>query len=322
MRKLNWGIVSTGRIAEQFASDMPHAANGHILAVAARNIDHAKVFAEKHGIERVYGSYQVLFDDPDIDVVYIGTPHTLHFQQVSDAINAGKHVLCEKPVTVSANEFKQLSSLAKENGVYLMEAMWTFFLPVIIKAKAWVDEGRIGEIKHVKADFGYPLPYDENRREYDATLAGGCLLEMGIYPLAIASFFLNEDVKSWHVKAHLAPNGVEDDVIMLGGFGQAQATLATSFQCKLNNYAYVIGDLGYIAIPDFWRAKQCSLFMLDKEVERFEDNRTTLGFNFEAQVMGEDILSGKLESGVVDHERSFWLQKQMENIKGQFNKKN
>lgn len=315
MKKLNWGVVSTGRIAEQFATDMASVRNGQMVAVAARDINKAKTFAEKHNIPTSYGSYQLLFDDPNVDIVYIGTPHTLHFQQVKDAIVAGKHVLCEKPVTVSSDEFSALSALAKQQGVFFMEAMWSYFLPALVKAKQWVDEGRIGDIKHVKADFGYPLPYDENLREYDAKLAGGCLLEMGIYPLAVTRFFLGSEQIDWHVKGHRAPNGVEDDVIMLGTCGDTQATLATSFRCKLNNYAYIIGTNGYIAIHDFWRANSCSLFVLEDEVERFEDNRTTLGFNYEAEAVGADILAGKLESSVVSHQHSLWCQKQMEIIK-------
>ncbi|MFD2166992.1 Gfo/Idh/MocA family protein [Thalassotalea euphylliae] len=316
MKQLNWGIVSTGRIAEQFVSDMPLVNNGKVLAVAARKKSDAQAFADMHDIERAYGRYDDLFADKDIDVVYIATPHTLHFQHAHAAIMAGKHVLCEKPFTVSSEQCRQLTTLAKTRGVYIMEAMWTYFLPAIVKAKEWVEQGRIGNIKHVKADFGYPIPYDPNLREYDKKLAGGCLLEMGIYPIAIAAYFLNRDIDYWHVNGHIAPNGVEDDVIMLAELGDAKATLATSFQCKLNNFAYIIGDKGYIAIHDFWRANSCSLFVLDEEVEKFEDGRESFGFNYEAQTVGEDILSGKLESEVVTHARSLWLQTQMERVKG------
>lgn len=315
MQPLKWGIVSTGRIAEQFVSDMAAVNNGIVHAVAARKLTDAQAFAQRHNIDKAYGSYQCLFEDQDVDVIYIGTPHTFHFQQARDAILAGKHVLCEKPITVSSEQCRQLSTLAKSRGVYLMEAMWTYFLPAIQQAKAWVDGGRIGTIKHVKADFGYPIEYDPNSREYNADLAGGCLLDMGIYPIAIASYFLNRNIDYWHVNAELAPNGVDKDVIMLAEFGEAKATLATSFQCKLNNYAYIIGDKGYIALHDFWRAKSCELYHLEERVDCFEDNRTTVGFNYEAEAVGQDILSGKTESDVVTHDRSLWLQQQMERVK-------
>ena len=317
IKTLNWGIVSTGDIADQFASDMAYVTNGHLLAVAARQQEDADTFAQKHSIDRAYSSYQALFDDPDIDVVYIATPHNFHFEQASAAIVAGKHVLCEKPITISSDECLALSRLAKQYNVFLMEALWTYFLPAVIKAKQWFDEGRIGKIKHIKADFGYPMAYDPNKRVYNKALAGGCLLDMGIYPLAIASYFLSPDkaLTDWHVKPHFAPNGVEDDLVMLAKYRDVTLNLATSFQCKLNNYAYIIGEKGYIALHDFWRSAQCSLYVLDEEVERFEDNRPSIGLNFEAQATGEAILAGDKAPTIVTHQRSLWLQQQMEQIK-------
>lgn len=315
MDKLNWGIVSAGRISEQFVSDLAFVENSRVLGVAARKVADAQAFAKKHEIERTYEGYQALFDDPDIDIVYIGTPHTAHFQNCVDALNAGKHVLCEKPLVVSPEQCLTLCELAKAKGLYFMEAMWSYYLPVIQQAKTWIEQGRIGNIKHVKAEFGYPIPFDDQRREYNSQLAGGCLLEMGIYPLAIASYFLGEDVGEWHVDAHLADNGVEDDVIMIGHFGDAKATLATSFQCKLNNYAYIIGDKGYIAMHDFWRANSAQLYVIDDVVDEFIDDRNSIGLAYEAQAVANDILSGKKSSDIVTHQRSLWLQQQMSDIK-------
>jgi len=318
MKVLNWGIISTGVIAEQFCQDMKYVTNGRLLAVAARQLTSAQSFADKHKIERVYQGYQSLFDDPEIDVVYIATPHNLHFQHAFDALMAGKSVLCEKPFTVSPKECQQLTLLAKEKGLFLMEAMWTYFLPAIIQAKQWLDSGRIGKIKHIKADFGYPLAYDPNRREWDAELAGGCLLEMGIYPIAIAQFFLGQPMQSITVNAQMAENGVEKDVLILAEVDEIRLTLATSFQCKLQNWAYIIGEDGYIAIPNFWRADQCSLFELDQQVDHFSDNRKSLGFNYEAQAVGEAIINNEIEHQVMPHQLSYSLQQQMEEIKTKF----
>lgn len=316
--KLQWGIVSTGRIAEQFCQDMAFVDNGELAAVGARNLDNAKSFARKYNIAKAYQGYQTMFDDPEIDVVYIATPHNIHYQNVYDALMAGKSVLCEKPITISSEESKQLSALAQEKGLFLMEAMWTYFLPAIVKAKQWIEQGRIGKIKHVKADFGYPLPYDGERREYDAELAGGCLLEMGIYPLAIAKYFVDTPMKNPQVKAHLAPNGVENDVIVLADAGDVMLTLATSFQCKLQNWAYIIGEEGYIAIPNFWRADQCSLFKLDARIDHFDDGRSSLGFSYEAQAVGQAIKNKQIEHSVMPHRLSYLLQQQMEEIKALF----
>ncbi len=316
MNSIKWGIVSTGRICDQFTQDLAYVDHAQVLGVAARHLNDAQAFAKKHNIDRAYQGYQALFDDPDIDVVYIGTPHTFHFQHAVDAIKAGKHVLCEKPITINSSQMLELKSLAKSQGVFLMEAMWTFFLPALKQAKSWVDQGRIGKVLHVKADFGYPMPYVENSREYSKSLAGGCLLDMGIYPIAIAGLILDEQSPEvWQVNSHLAPNGVEDDVIMLANIGNAIVSLATSFRCKLHNYAYLIGDKGYIEIPDFWRASRCDLYQLEKKVDSFDEQRKSLGFNYEAQAVTNAILNGELESDVMPHRSSLWLQAQMEAIK-------
>ena len=152
----------------------------------------------------------------DVDVVDICLPTPAHGEVATAALAAGKHVLCEKPLVTSPDECRQLTRVARESGRYLMEGMWTYFLPAIRKAQEWVAQGRIGRLRQVKADFGYPmLPYDPDRREWDARLAGGCLLELGIYPVALAWLFLGQNPVDIQVAAHKAPNGVEDDLSIL-----------------------------------------------------------------------------------------------------------
>jgi predicted dehydrogenase len=274
-QKVRWGIVSTARITHQFVQDFAFVPNGDVVAVASRSQTAANAFAAQYAIPRAYGSYEQLLDDPEVDAVYIATPHSLHFRDTAAAIQAGKHVLCEKPFTVGAREARSLFRMAEQSSVFVMEAMWTWFLPAVRKALEWVRQGRIGRIRQVQADFGYPLlPYDPDRREYNAELAGGCLLEMGVYPVAFAFLCLQRDPDDIHVVARKAPNGVEDDVQMLFDYGDndtgCSATLATSFRSKLQNWAYIIGEESYIAIPDFWRAGECRLYHLDECVDRFE----------------------------------------------------
>jgi predicted dehydrogenase len=204
-----------------------------------------------------------------------------------------------------------------------MEAMWTYFLPAIQKAREWVEQGRIGRLRQVKADFGYPLlPFDPDRREYNAELAGGCLLEMGIYPVALAWLFMQRDPVDIQVTAHKAPNGVEDDVAMLFDYGDesdgAVATLGTSFRSKLQNWAYVIGEEGYIAIPDFWRASECSLYQLDTRVDHFDDGRKSLGFNYETVAANEDIIAGRQQNSLVSWANTIRFQEHMERVKERF----
>jgi predicted dehydrogenase len=200
-----------------------------------------------------------------------------------------------------------------------MEGMWTWFLPAVRKAKEWVDAGRIGELLHIKADFGYPAAYAAHSRRYDVTLGGGCLLEMGIYPIAIARYFADRDPATIEVVSRHAPNGVEDDVVMLFEYGDGLlATLATSFRCKLPNVAYLVGSEGWIAIPDFWRAGECRLFVLDEPVDSYTDRRSGTGFEYQIREVCDDILQGRQQSPVVSHAASLALQQDMDRVRERF----
>ena len=315
MQKIRWGIISTGRIADWFVRDFHLVADAELVAVASRSDSSAREFASRHGIPRTYGSYEALLEDPEIDVVYIGTPHTSHLGNATAALKAGKAVLCEKPLTINSAECELLIERANAADRYLMEAMWTFFLPAIRRAQEWVQLGRIGTVRHVKADFGYPLVFDPERREYNPALGGGALLEMGIYPIALAWLFTKRDPIEIQVFARHAPNGVEDDVGFLFDYGDATATLGTSFRCKLPNVAYIIGDEGYIAIPDFWRARECSLYRLDECIEHFADGRVSQGFDYEATAVTRDLLAGRRQSETVPLAHSLKFQQHLTRVR-------
>jgi predicted dehydrogenase len=315
---LNWGIVSTGQIADKFCTDMPFVENAKVTAVAARKLEDAEQFAQKHNIEKVYQGYQSLFDDPSIDVIYVATPHNFHFQQVYAALMANKHVLCEKPITISSEEFKTLSSLAKKKNLFLMEAMWSYFLPAVLQAKKWIEQGLIGDIKHIKADFGYAVPFEPNGRMYNPDLAGGCLFDMGIYPLAIAHCFNPAPLSEVNVKVQFAKTGVDNDLVILAKANEVTLSLATSFQCRLQNAALIIGDKGYIKIPNFWRAKSCALYQLDEKIEEFNDTSLGWGLNHEATQVCSAIINNQIEHAIMPHSVSLLLQQQIEEIKSLF----
>ena len=317
--RIRWGLLSTGRMAGWFADDFPYVSNGELAAVASKSAASAKSFANRYNIPRYYGDYGDMLADPDVDVIYIGTPHTAHYRNALDALRAGKAVVCEKPMTVNPEECRLLMQEADATDGYLMEAMWTFFLPAIQKAREWVADGRIGRLCHVKADFGYPqLPYHPQKREYDPELGGGALLEMGVYPVALAHLFMGLDPLDIQVTCQKAPNGVEDDVVAVLSYGEQTATLATSFRCKLQNWAYLIGDAGYIAIPDFWRAGRCTLYRLDEKIAEFVDDRASQGFCFEAEQVGRDLLAGRRQSEIMPLEHSLSIQEHMDRIRRLF----
>ena len=319
MSDVRWGIMGAARIAHQFVQDLAHVRESSARAIFSRTHAHAKAFASRYEIDAVFHSYDDMLANPEIDAIYIATPHTLHLPNALDALSAGKAVLCEKPLVTSVSDAQMLINAARETDTYLMEAMWTWFLPAIHTAKRWVDDGRIGKLIQIKADFGYPMrPYSPDLREYDASLGGGALLDMGIYPVALLWYFLQQQPAKLTVSSRHAPNGVDDDVLALLEYDDCVASIGTSFRCKLPNWAYLIGEDGYIGIPDFWRARSCFLYEGDACVDRFDDERTSIGLNFETQAVVNDLAKSKTESDVVTFADSLAFQETMERIRHQF----
>lgn len=316
MRKVNWGIIGAGNIARQFANDIQYTSNSHLAAVAARAESGARKFARQYGVDKYYGSYAELYQDPSIDAIYIATPHTFHYQQTCDSIDAGKAVLCEKPLTINQQQCNKLIDLSAQHSGYLMEGMWSYFLPAIIQARQWADTGRIGTIRELRADFGFSaLPFDASSRIYDKALAGGCLLDIGIYPIAVAWYFLQQDPVDMSVIAQYAPTGVEDDLAMVFNYPDCVATLGASFRRQLKNSCHIIGDKGHIVIPDFWCARQCSLYHGDTLVDQFDDDRQGGGFEFEIEAAAADILAGEKQSSIMPLSTSLKFQQHMDKVR-------
>lgn len=299
MDDTRWGIVGTGSIASQFASDMAHVPNGKLVAVASRTQSTAIDFATQHEIPVGHGSYQQLMEDPGVDAVYVATPHTLHVDNSVAALQCNKAVLCEKPMAPTPAGCESIINAARKADTYLMEGMWTYFLPAIRKAREWVNEGRIGEIKTIKADFGFPQTYDPLSRAYNPDLAGGVLLDMGIYPIALVCLFMDEDPHAIDVTAKCAPTGVDDELSVVYKYRDVKATLAASFRSRLSNQAIISGRKGCIKIPDFWRAQECHLYRGDERVDSYSDSRQNIGLNYEAIAIGEDLAAGRRQSAVV-----------------------
>ena len=315
MTVLRWGLIGAGRIARQFAHDMPFTDNAVLKAAAARSYERAAAFAAEFGIERAYGSYEEIFADPHIDAIYVATPHSHHLSQCKAALEAGKAVLCEKPLVLDPQQCNELIAAHARSDRYLIEGMWTWFLPAIKEARRWVEDGRIGNLLHVKADFGYPLPYSPEAREYDSKLGGGSTLEMGVYTHYITRLFNRAPRDSLQVCGRLAPNGVENDVSAIFHMPDMIATLGSSFRCRLKNSAFIIGDQGYIEIPDFFRAFECSLFQIDERIDHFRDDRKTFGFEHEIAEVSADILEGRRMSERIPLDLSLQIQEEMAAIK-------
>ncbi|HUQ97675.1 MAG TPA: Gfo/Idh/MocA family oxidoreductase [Chitinophagaceae bacterium] len=313
---VRWAILGAGKIAHKFAQDFKAVTHGELVAVAARDKPRAQDFATQYGIPHAY-TYDELYASSNVDAVYIATTHNFHYEQCLHCINAGKAVLCEKPITINDGEFKKLRAAAREKNVFIMEAMWTYFLPSFLKAAEWLQAGRIGTLKAIQADFGFAMPYNPEGRLYNPALAGGALLDLGVYAVAFATFFGNAP-DAVVASGVLSKTGVDETTGMLLQFGNVSASLFTSMTTRLRNKALRFGEMGYIEIPDFWKAPSATLYNGEYEVvETFIDDRTTWGYHFEIQHATDLILAGALESNVVPHASSNTVQEVMTNVRRQ-----
>ncbi|MEU9322856.1 Gfo/Idh/MocA family oxidoreductase [Streptomyces canus] len=249
-QSVRWGILATGGIAAAFTADLVDLPDAEVVAVASRSEASAKAFAERFGIERAYGGWDALAEDADIDVVYVATPHSAHRAAAGLCLTAGRNVLCEKAFTLNAREAEELVALAKEHDRFLMEAMWMYCNPLIGRLKALVDDGAIGEIRTVQADFGLAGPFPPAHRLRDPAQGGGALLDLGVYPVSFAHLLLGEpsDVTA---KAVLSEEGVD---LQTGALLSWDSGALASLHCSLTGgtatIASVTGSLGRIDIPN------------------------------------------------------------------------
>ncbi|PKQ63963.1 hypothetical protein BZG02_08095 [Labilibaculum filiforme] len=314
---INWGILGAGRIAKKFADDFKVVNNGIISAVASRSANRSNEFAREFKIPKAYSSYDEMVKDSEIDVVYIATPHNFHLEHAMLCLNNGKSVLCEKPVTVNSAEFAILQNLAKEKNLFFMEAIWTYYLPAIQQVVSWIQEGKIGDIKQVQLSFGFPGDMDEKMRLANPDLAGGALLDIGIYGIAMAELVFDNEVESIQSMAHFSETGVDDyNSIQLKYKCGGMAQISSSFVCELKNEAVIYGTKGRIEIPQFWMAKKAFLISEEEQLE-FIDTDKQLGYNHEAYAVNELLNNGATESAVVPQLKSKRILSIMDQVRSQ-----
>jgi len=296
---IKWGIIGTGFIAGKFAEDYRFVDEGEIMGVASRSPERAGAFAGKYKIPRSYGHYDQLFQDPDIDVVYIATPHSEHYANTLSALHQGKAVLCEKPAAVHAVQLKEMVEVANQKNLLFMEAMWTRFLPAIQQARQWIDQNLIGQVRMIQADFGDPSPTRPHHRLYNPHLAGGALLDIGIYPLVFANTMIQSHCHEIHPQALFGETGVDETTGMLLHYENGtMAQLTCSIKHPTSHKGLIYGSKGYIEIPDFWRARK-AILKNDRETREYTDDRKSIGFNYEIKEMNHLLLENKTESDIM-----------------------
>jgi len=280
---ITWGILATGGIARVFTQDL--LAHGHrVEAVGSRSAASASSFAATFGIRRAYGSYKELVTDPRVDVVYIATPHNFHAANAVLALQAGKHVLVEKAFTLNAAQAREVVEFGAANGRLVMEAMWTRFLPHMRQVRSWIQAGRIGEVRSLHADHTQRLPLDDAHRLNNPALAGGALLDLGVYPISFAHDLLGP-VHEVHAVATFKPTGVDGSVAtVLRHTSGAVSTSYSSAETRGPNRATILGTEGRIEIDATWYAPApVTLYDADNQpADRFDEPVTGRGMQFQA----------------------------------------
>ncbi|MCF3964014.1 Gfo/Idh/MocA family protein [Streptomyces fuscigenes] len=294
-------MVATGGIAAQFTKDVQALEDAQVVAVASRDEGSAKTFADRFAIPRAYGDWAGLFADPEVDVVYVATPHSAHRAAAGAALEAGKPVLCEKPFTLNAREARELVTLAGERGLFLMEAMWTYCNPVVRRLVELVRDGAIGELRSVQADFGVSGPFAPEHRMRNPALGGGALLDLGVYPVSFAQLLLGEPARI-QADAQLSPEGVDVNTGMLLGWDSgAVAVLTCGIDGSSGTRATVTGSRGRIELPDGFFAPDS--FVLHREgaaePEVVRVSSPLHGMQHEAAEVASCLAAGRLESSLV-----------------------
>lgn len=318
-RPIRWGILGTGAIAAAFATALRQVTDATLFAVGSRSQTSADDFAQTHDLVRAFASYAELAADPDVDVVYIASPHTAHFEHTMLCLGAGKHVLCEKPFALNSTQTEQMVALAKHNGLFLMEAMWMRFIPLIIELRRRVDAGEIGQVRMIQADFGFRAPRNPHSRLFNPELAGGALLDLGIYPLAFSALLLGAPTEITSL-ANIGTTGVdEQSAYVLKHEGGELSVLASALRTQTSMSAWVYGTDGRIHLPkQFWRAKEMVLYRNEMQPESIHLPYTGNGYQFEAQEVVDCLRAGKTESEIMPLRDSESLMGTMDTIRRQW----
>jgi predicted dehydrogenase len=316
--KISWGILGTGRIAREFAEALNRLPEARLRAVASRDPAKARRFASRFGVERAYGDYRVLVEDPAVQVVYVATLHSRHAADSALALEAGKAVLCEKPLTVTAAEAETLIALARSRGLFLMEAMWTRCFPLMRRLRELLAAGELGEPRLLRADFGFYADYTAAPRLWDPALGGGALLDVGVYPVALASWvFGAPTVVQSH--ARLGRNGVDEEVAMLLGYPEGQsALLHAAVRLETEQQALLTGTRGRVWIHrPWWRPTRMTWFRADGTEERLEFPlpADANGYEYEAQEVMACLRVDRLESPLMPWDESLAIMRTLDAVR-------
>lgn len=300
MKTIRWGIIGAGWIANVMAADFRFVRNSELVAIGSRDLEKAQVLSSKHRVPKAYGTYAELLDDPDIDVVYIATPHPHHRDIALAAIARGKAVLVEKSFTATHDGALEVVQAARDKGIFCMEAMWTRFLPAIAAAREVVAWGRIGDVLGVQGDLCAYREYDPTHRLFSPETAGGAILDLGVYVLSFAQLFLG-DAQSINCLGRLNPNGTDAAAaISIGHTGGGLSALACGFDGHGPARMSIYGTKGWIEVePRFHHPTTLSVHRSGVLPRIIEARMTGRGYAHEINEVSERLLAGDTESSIM-----------------------
>ena len=310
---VRWGIAGTGSIAHQFVTGLEQLPDAEVVAVASRTQQGAQAFGDVHAVPHRHGSYEALADDPDVDVVYVATPNMRHAGDTQLYLQAGKAVLCEKPFAMSAAEAELMVRTASDRGLFLMEAMWSRFVPAYVTLRGLLEDGHIGEIALVEADLGFAMPFDAAGRLFSPALGGGALLDLGVYPVSLSSMVLGSPD---HISANgkIGSTGVDELVVAtLGHPGAGLAVVKAAIRAGLSCAGRITGSDGAIELPAFMHCPD-HLIARGKRIDcSFEGE----GLRFEAAEVHRCLGAGLTESPTMPLQESVSIMHTLDSIRAE-----
>ena len=315
-----WGIVGPGGIAHKFTDAISHIDNATLQAIASTNLQRAEDFAQKYSIPNHYDSYEQLFLDDTVDIVYVATTHNFHCKNTVDALNAKKHVLCEKSMAVNASQVKQMINSAQSNNVFLMKAMWTRFLPMMAEVRDIIKKGTIGQPQLLYADFGMNFKFDPQSRSYNPNLAGGALLDLGVYCITLASMIFGKpNTISSTVK--MSKTGVDQRSTVVLEYDNAKmAVLFQALDLETPKEALIIGTEGSIKLhPIWWAGSDYTIKLNNGTEKRYKADTHENGFIYEIMAVQECIDAGKTQCDLMSLDETLTIAETMDDLRSQWN---
>jgi dihydrodiol dehydrogenase / D-xylose 1-dehydrogenase (NADP) len=316
---IRWGILGPGGIAKQFARGLAAIDNAELAAVGSRCQANADAFGDEFDVSRRHASYAALADDPDVDAIYVSTPHPFHRLNTILCLEAGKAVLCEKPFAVNAADVGAMIDCARRNGRFLMEAHWSRFLPTLVQTREWLASGAIGEVRAVLADFGFRAGWDPEGRLLNPDLAGGGLLDVGCYLVSLASMVFDGPPAEIASAAHIGDSGVDEQAAMLFSYpGGRFAQLACAVRTGMPQEARILGTEGMIHLPSPWWCGDKVTLKAGEDEDTRELPFDGTGYNCEAVEVGDCLRAGKLESDIMPLDESLAIMQTLDRVRAQW----